>query len=99
MYEIILTCNYASTSHLIAHVIQNRNVTCILQKNLKIRKKTEKERSISLSLSHEDVECVRNTMKEISNDVGIELLGNKNQVKFRKSKKKIIDIALQKGFV
>ena len=94
MYEIILTCNYASTSYVIAHFIQNRNVTCDLQKNLKSRKRKEKERSISLSPSYEDVECVRNTMKDISNDVGIELLGNKNKSNLEKAK--IIDILLYK---
>ena len=97
MYEIILTCNYASTSYVIAHFIQNRDVTCDLQKNLKSRKKKEKEKSISLSPSYEDVECVRNTMKDISNDVEIELLGNKNKSNLEKAK--IIEIALQKGFV
>lgn len=75
---------------------------CHLYSSKKLKNQKENREGkihLSLSLSHEDVECVRNTMKEISNDVGIELLGNKNQVKFRKSKKKIIDIALQKGFV
>ena len=82
---------------MIAHIIQNRNVTCDLQKNLKSRKKKEKEKSISLSPSYEDVECVRNTIKDISNDVEIELLGNKNKSNLEKAK--IIEIALQKGFV
>ena len=36
-------------------------------------------------------------MKDISNDVGIELLGNKNKSNLEKAK--VIDIALQKGFV
>ena len=82
---------------MVAHIFQNRNVTCDLQKNLKSRKKKEKEKSISLSPSYEDVECVRNTMKDISNDVEIELLGNKNKSNLEKAK--IIEIALQKGFV